>query len=137
MVVAVVEIELALSQIRFDIPAAHIIVHRHARVPLRQFIQRAIATHAIGAMFGNEKVPRHIQRCGFPWRQRFGQIDTRDRFLRTRCHGHALWRTRRTQQLVQLVEHISAFKSARPKPRFLRKNERVERIAPERVLLGL
>src|SRR5438552_214178 len=49
--VAVLEIELALAEVLLAVPAAHVVVDGHARVPLRDLVQPALrellAAHAI------------------------------------------------------------------------------------------
>src|SRR5439155_15634898 len=39
--IAVLEVELALAEVRLGVPAAHVVVYRYPRVPLRDLIQPA------------------------------------------------------------------------------------------------
>ena len=57
--VAVLEIELALAEIRIGVPAAHVVVDGHARIPLRDLVERAVAAHAVGAVLGNDERVLH------------------------------------------------------------------------------
>ena len=53
VVVAVVEVELALAEVGLGVPAAHVVVDGDARIPLGELVQRAVAAHAVGAVLGN------------------------------------------------------------------------------------
>ena len=139
-VVAVVEVEFALAQIRLDVPAAHVVVDRDTRIPLRDFEQCAIATHAVRAMLGNQKRPRCLDRRRLSRRQRLGEVDLQQRFVVTTLECRApcrLSRGRSAQQLVEAREVVSARKATCTKSRLFRKDERVERVGLERVLLRL
>ena len=57
--VAVLEIELALAEVRIGVPAADVVVDRHARIPLRDLVERAVAPHPVGAVLGHAEGEAH------------------------------------------------------------------------------
>ncbi len=139
IVVAEVEIELALAEIRLDVPAAYVVVHRDTRVPLRDFVQRAIAAHAIGAMLGHEKAVRHFERRDLARRQRLSEIDFQHRLVvaACKCGTARCLASSGGHHLVELREVVPALEATRAETRVLREDERVERVVAESVLLGL
>ena len=68
--VAVFQIEFALSEIRVRVPAYHIVIYRHARIPLRNFVQCTVSPHPIRAMIGHAKFEFHPNFSGRPGMKR-------------------------------------------------------------------
>ena len=63
--VAVLEIDLALTQILLGVPAAHVVVHGHAWIPLRDLVQPAprelLPTHAVRPVLGHFEPVRQLE----------------------------------------------------------------------------
>ena len=84
--VAVLEVELALAEVRIGVPAADVVVDGHARVPLRDLVERAVAPHAIGAMLGNaERVAHRDREPPTLRRERLLEIDAPHRVIDVRA----------------------------------------------------
>ncbi len=136
-VVAVLEVELALSEVWLGIEAAEIVVDRNAGIPLRDLIQRPITTHAVGAVLRNVEVPRDVERRGLTRRQRGGQVDTGHGLVVPKRERLAHRFRRRAAHLIEMFDDVSALEIQRPETRRRREDVRVERPRLERVLLGL
>ena len=59
--VAVLEVELALAEVLVGVPAVHVVVDRHARVPLGELVQRPLATHPVGAVLGDVEAVGQVE----------------------------------------------------------------------------
>ena len=77
--VAVLEVELALAEVLFRIPAAHVVVDCEARIPLGDLIQPPLcelfASHAIGAVLRHLERVADLERRDASRRKRAAQID--------------------------------------------------------------
>ena len=116
--VAVVQIELALSEIRLGVPAAHVVVHRHTRIPLRNLVELAVASHAVGAMLRHRKTVGDVNRRRASRCQRFGEIHLEHRFVVARRHRNATHRltAHRREQLLHAGERVAAREVSRAEP---------------------
>jgi hypothetical protein len=115
--ITVIEMELALSEVRLDVPSTHIVVHGRPREPLGDLVQRPVTTHAIGTVLGHRKDPRHVEHGGFPGGQRLGEIDLHHRFIHPARERQPLGRRAigRGHDLFELRERVPALEAARPK----------------------
>src|SRR6185437_6739247 len=87
--VAVLEVELALPEVGIGIPAADVVVHDHARIPLSDFVQRAVPAHTVRPVFGNGERILHADRAGAPTgHERCVEIDAHHRIVDL-AHGAA------------------------------------------------
>jgi hypothetical protein len=93
---AVLEVELALAEVLLRVPAPHVVVDRHARIPLRHLVDRRPVDvfHAHPAAVGTEREgPAQLQHLAASGRERPGQIDPHDRAI------HQVWQRRRRRRL--------------------------------------
>jgi len=104
---------------------------------LRELVEGAIASHAIGAVLGNEEMPRDVERRGLPWRERLGQVDLHHRAFDARFERGLRGRARARGDLVEVLDDVAALEAAGAEARLLREDERVERLVLEGVLLHL
>ena len=89
--VAVLEIELSLPEVLVGVPAAHVVVDGHARIPLRDLVQRAVATHAVGAVLGDVERVLHADGDRSPARrERRVEIDAHHRVVHLADGGAAV-----------------------------------------------
>src|SRR4029078_5467472 len=49
------EVELALPEVWLCVPSAHVVVDGHARIPLSDLVQRAVASHTVGPVIRNRE----------------------------------------------------------------------------------
>ena len=72
--VTVLEVELALAEVLLRVPAAHVVVDRHARVPLRDLVQPAagelLPSHAVGSVLRHFEAIRQLELRLAPGRER-------------------------------------------------------------------
>ena len=113
VVVAVLEIELALPEIRLGVPAAQVVVHADARIPLRELVQRAVAPHAVGAVFRNVEVPRDVEGRRLPGRER----RARSTFITVPSTRVFDARLAARRHLVEPIDHVAALEVARAEAR--------------------
>ena len=140
VVVAEVEVELALPEVGLDVPAAHVIVDGDAGIPLRNLVERTVAAHPVGTVLRHQEVIGNVERGALPRRQRLGEEDLGHRLVVTRLHRHPTARRaglRPSGHLLHLVEDVAALEAARAEARVLRVDVGVERVRLEGVLLGL
>ena len=128
--VAVLEIELALPEVRIGVPATDVVVHRHARVPLRDLVQRAVAAHAIGAVLRNaERVAHRDREPSALRRERLVEIDASHRVVDVH--------RRRTTVDLQAVDVVSAGKAAHAPARIGGEEHRALAAGPVEILVQL
>ena len=58
---SVVQVELAAPDVRLVVPAAYVVEHRHARIPLRDLVERAVPSHSARAVFRDRGVPGDVE----------------------------------------------------------------------------
>ena len=58
---AVLEVELSSADVGLVVPAAHVVVDRHARIPLSELVERAVATHAARPVVGHREAPADVE----------------------------------------------------------------------------
>ena len=139
VVVAILEIELALPEVRLGVPSAQVVEDADTRIPLRELVERAVAPHAVGAVLGNVEVPRDVERRRLSRRERRGQVRFHDRAFDARLerNARALRALCRAGDLIEAVDEVTALEIARAEARLRREDVRVERPVLERVLLDL
>ncbi len=137
--VAVLEIELTLPEVRLGVPSLQIVIHGDPRIPLRQLVQRPVAAHPIRAVHRHLKMPGDVEHRGGPGCQRLGQVRFELRAFRQRMQGHS----RSTSALhsladeIEVIDLVAAVEAPPAESRLLRKDQRVQRVGLERVLLDL
>src|SRR3954466_6259725 len=110
--VTVLQIELTGAYVRLVIPSPHIVVNGHARVPLRDLVERTIVAHASPTLRRDVEPPSGIDEDRRTGRERRRQIDPHrrsvDRVLRIRTgDAERVQRQAAVESLAREVERRS------------------------------
>src|SRR5205823_5917818 len=77
--IAVLEVELALTEVLLGVPTAHVVVHRNPRVPLRYLVQPAtgelLPPHAVGSVLRHFEAVGQLELGAPPGRERPVEVD--------------------------------------------------------------
>ena len=114
-----------MPQIRLGIPPAEIVVDVEAWIPLRELVQRTVASHPVGAVLGNVEVPRRRQCRAVSGREWLGEVRLHDR-----AFAAQLQRAPRAlavrRDFLETLDDVTAREVARAEARLGGKDVRVE-----------
>ena len=120
--VAVLEVELALTEVLLGVPAPHVVVDREPRVPLGDLVQpprgEVLPAHAVGAVLGDLEGEGELHRDRSAGRQRTVEIGPEHGAVRGRRERRAPQRRVAVSRLrsadrAQVGDRVAALKAAR------------------------
>src|SRR5207249_3219948 len=116
--IAVLEVELALTEVLFGVPPAHVVVHREPRVPLRDLVQPAtrelLAAHPVRAVLGDFKRVCQLERGGLARGQRSIELRPRERAVHA---GRERRPTRRLPEALHRADVLNRVSALEPATR--------------------